>query len=560
MSLKKGNVLIAILVVLVFPALAVLSCRSTRPAPMAPRSPGKPLTFFNTADFSGSGVCAKCHSNLRDEAGNDCSTDTHWRSTMMANAAKDPYFLAKVSSEVLHNPGVREVIEDKCAVCHMPMARTQAKVDGQPVGLLEPGFLRPDHELHEAAIDGVSCTLCHQIEERDLGTDKTFSGDYHIDTTTTPPDRLSFGPFPEPMQGLMRDMSGFTPVQGDQVLDAGLCGACHTLYTPYLDAQGNVLGEFPEQTPYLEWKHSAYSSGSEQLTCQGCHMPEAVGGVRISNRPRLGFLQPRSPFAQHHFVGGNAFMINLLRANVDELGLTCSTEHLDGTLGRILNQLRNNTVELTVADAELAGDPLSLKLRLQNKAGHKLPAGFPSRRAWLHVKVVDANGQVVFESGKPRMDGTIMGAGADEDAAAYERHYDVISTAEEVQIYEAVMHDVDDRVTYTLLQAAGYLKDNRLLPRGFDKETADEDFATKGLAAVDQNFLGGVDEVTYQIQTRGHSGPFEVLVELLYQSISYGFIRDIEQYDTDLVKEFLGYYEQADKMPIVIATLEETVR
>jgi hypothetical protein len=559
MLLKRGYALIAVLVVVVLLALAVPSCRSTRPAPMGAGSPGKPLTSFTTADFSGSGICAKCHSDLQDQAGNDRSIDTHWRSTMMANAARDPYFLAKVSSEVVHNPGLREVIEEKCSVCHMPMAHTQAEVDGQTVAMLEPGFLDPDHQLHEAAMDGVACTLCHQIEDRDLGTDKTFSGEFHIDTTTTRPDLLTFGPFPEPMQGLMRDMCGFTPVHGDQVLDAGLCGACHTLYTPYLDAQGNVLGEFPEQTPYLEWKHSAYSSGSERLTCQGCHMPEAIGEGRISNRPRLGLLQPRFPFAEHHFVGGNAFMINVLKANVDELGLTCSTEQLDGTLGRILNQLRNNTVELAIADAELAGDTLSLRLRLQNKAGHKLPAGFPSRRAWLHVKVVDANGQVVFESGMPQVDGTIVGADADEDAAAYERHYDVISTAEEVQIYEAVMHDVDDRETYTLLQAAGYLKDNRLLPRGFDKETAGEDFATKGLAAVDKSFLGGVDEVTYQVDARGHSGPFEVLVELLYQSISYGFIRDIKQYDTDQVKAFLGYYEEADKMPIVIATLEETV-
>ena len=500
-----------------------------------------------------------CHTNLRDEAGNDRSIDTQWRSTMMANAARDPYFLAKVSSEVLHSPGLQDVIEDKCAVCHTPMARTQAKVERQPTALLEPGFLRSDHELHEAALDGVSCTLCHQIEHRDLGTDKTFSGDYQIDTTTAPPDRLSFGPFPEPVQGLMRDRSGFAPVQGDQVLDAGLCGACHTLYTPYLDAQGNVLGEFPEQTPFLEWKHSAYSSAGESLTCQGCHMPEAVGGVRISNRPRAGFLQPRSPFAQHHFVGGNAFMINLLKDNVDELGLTCSTEHLDGTLGRILSQLRNDTVEVTMADTELAGDALTLKLRLQNKAGHKFPAGFPSRRAWLHVKVVDGNGQLVFESGKPRANGTIVGVDADEDAAAYERHYEIISTEEQVQVYESVMRDLDDRVTYTLLKAAAYLKDNRLLPRGFDNQTAGEDFATKGLAAKDQNFVGGVDEVTYQVHSKGHPAPFKILVELLYQSISYGFIRDIEHYDTDLVREFLGYYQEADKMPIVIATLEETV-
>jgi hypothetical protein len=122
------------------------------------------------------------------------------------------------------------------------------------------------------------------------------------------------------------------------------------------------------------------------------------------------------------------------------------------------------------------------------------------------------------------------------------------------------MQDLDERVTYTLLEAADYLKDNRLLPRGFDKETADDDFRTKGLAAADDNFRGGGDQLTYQISVGGHPGPFEVSAELLYQSISHGFVRDIRQYDTDLVKDFLGYYDETDKMPLVVAAAELTVQ
>jgi hypothetical protein len=518
---------------------------------------GRPLAQFTTADFSGSGTCSLCHGLLFDEEFNDVSIDTHWRSAMMANAAKDPYFLAKVSTEIEHNPGLRTVLEDKCAVCHMPMAHTQARVDGQPLAMFEGGFLNPDNVLHEAAMDGVSCNLCHQIEDQGLATKETFSGGYIVDTSTEPPDRPAYGPFPDQFAQTMRALVGFTPVQGLQVEEAGLCGVCHTLYTPYLDDAGNVLGEFPEQTPLLEWQHSAYSEMG--MTCQSCHMPPAVGAVPISNKPNPPKIPERMPYSQHHFVGGNAFMLELFKANGEELGLTCSTEHLDGSLARVLKQLKDNTVELAVSDVEVGGDALSLALRLENKAGHKFPAGFPSRRAWLYVKVTDANGQVVFESGKPRVDGTIVGADADEDAVSFERHYDVISAEDEVQIYEVAMHDLDERVTYTLLEAAGYLKDNRLLPKGFDKETAGDDFATKGLAAVDESFVGGVDEVTYQISTKGHSGPFQVTVELLYQAIAYGFIRDLEQYDTDLAKEFLRYHEAADKMPIMVATLQQTV-
>lgn len=39
---------------------------------------------------------------------------------------------------------------------------------------------------------------------------------------------------------------------------SGNCATCHTLFTPYVDNEGNVAGEAPEQTPYLEWKNSIY--------------------------------------------------------------------------------------------------------------------------------------------------------------------------------------------------------------------------------------------------------------------------------------------------------------
>ena len=102
-----------------------------------------------------------CHEGLRDEAGTDVSLTTAWRSTMMANAAKDPVWQAKVSSEVARFPMLQAVIEKKRVSCHLPMARTQAEVEGQTVAAQGDGFFDPAHPLHEAGIEGVSCTLCH---------------------------------------------------------------------------------------------------------------------------------------------------------------------------------------------------------------------------------------------------------------------------------------------------------------------------------------------------------------------------------------------------------------
>jgi hypothetical protein len=41
----------------------------------------------------------------------------------------------------------------------------------------------------------------------------------------------------------------------------------------------------------------------------------------------------------------------------------------------------------------------------------------------------------------------------------YEPHYDVITKPGQVQIYEGIMLNTDNEVTYTLLRAAKYVKD-----------------------------------------------------------------------------------------------------
>ena len=520
---------------------------------------GLPLSNFSTADFAGSAICAVCHGGLADSAGRDVSIDAHWRSTMMANAATDPLWQAKVSSEVARNPQIRDVIESKCATCHMPMAYTQATVDDLPTRMLDEGFLNPQNSLHDAAMDGVSCTLCHQVQDEALGQDETYSGQFPIDHGTTRPDRIAFGPFPSPLLGPMRSMSGFIPEQARQISDPGLCATCHTLYTPVLDAAGEVVGQFPEQVVYLEWGHSAYGDGADQqTTCQQCHMPAAEGAVVISNRPRMGMLQPRRPFSQHHFVGGNAFMSGILASFVEELALTTSTARLADTLQRTVDQLEGMTARLTILNAVVEDDVLVIELMMENLAGHKLPGGFPSRRAWVHMIVSDGEGRVVFESGQPQPEGRIAGNDADEDDTRYEPHHEVIRSSDQVQVYEAVMGDVEGRVTHTLLRAARYLKDSRLLPRGFDKATAREDFAVQGNALSDEDFVGGSDSIVLEIGVAERSGPFTILVELLYQSVSYPFAQDLLTDDTTLVNRFERYYYAVDQDPIRLASARRT--
>jgi len=519
-----------------------------------PRNPAQNtvLSSFTTEDFSGAGVCAICHTNLFDELGNDVSNTTDWRSTMMANAATDPVWQAKVSSEIVRNPDLEAVIQDKCISCHQPMAYTQAEVNGTEQAMFGDGFLNPDNPLHVAAMDGVSCTLCHQVIEDNLGEEESFSGGFEIDASTNPPTRPIHGPYENPNQQLMQNQSGFTPEFAAHSGSPELCATCHNLYTPYVDAEGNILGEFPEQTPYTEWENSQF--GANETACQSCHMPQASGGVVISLMP--GNLPAREPFFKHYFVGGNAFMLRILSDWGADLGVTADKKHFDTTIARVKDQIGQRSAGLAVENLEIANNNLYATLKITPFTGHKFPTSFPSRRVWLHVTVTDAAGNLVFESGKHNLDGTITGNAADEDPMAYEPHYDLITVADQVQIYEPIMVNSDGDVTYTLLRAASYIKDNRILPNGTDKASLPTDIAVYGEASEDTNFIGGSDMITYQIDISNAQGPFTFNAELLYEPLSYRFMVDMFTDNTPEIDQFEGYYDETLKQPLLVATIE----
>ncbi|HOX04191.1 MAG TPA: hypothetical protein P5555_18040 [Candidatus Paceibacterota bacterium] len=515
---------------------------------------GLPLPSYQWPDFVGSANCAACHTGLQDAARNDVSIDTHWRSTMMANSARDPFWQAKVASEVSRNPHLQSVIEAKCATCHMPSARTQALGLSLPVAISGSGFLDPANALHSVAMDGVSCALCHQIADQALGQSESFSGGYTVDTTTASPDRLIYGPFPSPFTAQMRNNVGFTPVQGMHATNSALCGVCHNLWTPYVDAEGIVRGEFPEQMIYSEWEQSQYRRAPNARQCQDCHMPPAVGGVKLSNRGGPGLNMPaRSPFGQHFFVGANTLLLDLFTNQIAPLALTASSAHFSATRQRAIAQLEQQTARLMVAEIGVGSNELAVALVVSNLAGHKLPSGFPSRRAWLHVWISDGQGAVFFESGRPAPDGSIAGNDADVDPARCEPHRQVIDQPGQVQIYEAIMQDTGAAITHTLLRAASYRKDNRLLPAGFDKTTAGPEIVPTADPAADADFQGGSDRLTYRVKTAGHPGPFVVRAELLYQTLARGFADDLFRDTGSAAASFQAMFDAADRTPVAIA-------
>jgi len=126
------------------------------------------------------------------------------------------------------------------------------------------------------------------------------------------------------------------------------------------------------------------------------------------------------------------------------------------------------------------------------------------------VTVRDRNDRVVFESGKLQPDGSIAGNDNDADPHRFEPHYSRITNTEQVQIYEDILGDQKGQVTTGLLAATGYLKDNRLLPRGFNKQTDDRDIAVVGDALNDPNFRDGADRVRYSVELGDAQGPLRI--------------------------------------------------
>ena len=88
-----------------------------------------------------------------------------------------------------------------------------------------------------------------------------------------------------------------------------------------------------------------------------------------------------------------------------------------------------------------------------------------------------------------------------------------------------------------------YLKDNRLLPRGFEKASADRDIAVVGGAAQDADFTGGTDRVRYSVDVAGTDGPLQVDVELRFQSIGFRWADNLKKYDAAEPRRFVTYYD-----------------
>lgn len=528
--------------------------------------------------FATSKECALCHANspragaMRDERGAPIAPHGHWRSSMMGTSSRDPLWRAAVAAEIEATPSRRAEIEAACLRCHAPLAWAEAARAGEA----PPGLAVLEEESHrgELARDGASCTLCHRIAAEGLGEEASFSGGYRIDG-----EGRIFGPHEGVNTRPMRHHTDFVPARGEQILDPALCATCHTLFTEPFAPGGEVLeARLPEQTPYLEWRNSVFGDeGSAALpghaTCQDCHVPdESAGGIdietAIARNPGgrdFGFAREREPFGRHLLVGGNTLVTSMLRDEAARVHEGTPPEAFERTAELALRQLRRETTVVEVGPAKRRGKILTVTVSVENGAGHKLPTGHPSRRAWLRVTVHDAEGERVFSSGEFDERGRLVDAEgrplpSEEAGGPVQPHRAVIDGPQETALFESIMADVAGEPTFSLLRGATYLKDNRLLPRGWrDDRPGVEAIAPVGTAA-DPDFSSGGDTVLYRFRAPRRKGPYRVSAELLYQTLGSRYAAELFRSETSEALELRSRWESSDPRPVTVASAEATVR
>lgn len=498
--------------------------------------------------FATSNMCSNCHSldsqgiAQVDTFGNDINVFDDWSATMMANSAKDPFWRAKVSHEILINPAHSESIQTSCTSCHAPLGHYNAIFEGAEHYLID------DLLQDTFGLDGVSCGACHQQSEELLGD--LNSGDLRWDTS-----RVIYGPYLFPFEQPMELFVGYKPVWSEHINDAGLCASCHTLIVESVDLDGNPTGTtFVEQATYHEWLNSDYNT--MDISCQSCHVPQLNQKVIIADN--FGNLVGREPFGLHEFAGANTMMLQLMKENRAALGINATAANFDSTLSYTYIMLQEKTLDLTLEVKDINQDTLYFQLELKNKAGHKFPSGYPSRRAFVEFVVEDENGSTLFASGVLDSNYEVLG-----HDAVYEPHYQVINQEDQVQIYQLVNGDVNGDFSSVLERGFQALKDNRLPPLGFStSHTVYDTTQIAGLALNDPDFNKkdgvegtGKDVVHYHVPLNGYAGgDVNVYAKVWYQSLPPQWMAEMFAASTPEIETFRTMYDNANREAVLIAS------
>jgi len=501
-----------------------------------------------------------------------------WRASPMGLAGRDPIFFSQLQSETNNLPQFTTCIENTCLHCHGVMGQRQLAIDtpgqdtedckslfaiepppevpfGKPFELdMVTQWPNSDNSEFQKfgalARDGISCTACHHISDVNLGDEKTYTGNF----VTGPPDEI-FGPYEEdtiiPIP--MIHALGIGPLFADYFVgsdasSSDLCGTCHNILLPVFANDGTQLGASYEQTTHLEWLNSDFRpGGSDFLSCANCHMPTHFKGedlsFKIANIESSEFapttnslpdaditLTERDIFARHSLHGLNLFINEMFQQfpiilgarQIDYMTGTATVPSLITGQNSMIDMAQNETATVDIEVLEITPEGrIRAVVKVTNLVGHYLPSGVGFRRVFIELLVRDAEGNVLWASGRTDELGAIVNGTTDEvlpseqpvkfPDAPFQPHHQVIEREDQVQIYQELIKDSDGQLTTSFLRRIDTVKDNRIRPKGFNPEfylTFDSIFIQElaeihGRAKFDPHYfdpnLTGSDVIEYLI-------------------------------------------------------------
>lgn len=458
-----------------------------------------------TANLSNPSSCRTCHGDYATYAAYDT-----WAGSMMANAARDPLYLAALTVANQDIPGSGEL----CIKCHAP----RGWLAGRGIPTDQSALQLDDYE-------GVQCDFCHRLVPGAGG--ERFIGNGHFYVANDISQRGTLLDAQAPHQA---EYSAYH-------LESELCGVCHDVSNP-------LQNNFAVERTYTEWKNSAYAV--ESSTCQSCHLSRRENSYNSNNAN-----SPVRAVGQHDLVGGNTFIPQVLAGQYPGLGRQAAFEY---TAAKAREQLEK-AAEVTVAFDDRVDDSgvqllsvgrtNAVHVRVENLAGHKLPTGYPEgRRCWLEVEVEDASGAIVYHSGA--YDADTATRLDDPDLHTYE----VRLASGGVEGFHFVHTDQ-------------VLQDNRIPPRGF-KPTPQTQPVGRTYPVLDDGSLAHWDDVTYDIDIPDIAlGAGAVTVTLWYQTTSrqyIEFLRDENATDNN-GQEMYDLWQQYGKgAPVAMKTVRVPIQ
>ena len=408
--------------------------------------------------------CDSCHGNYDPLA----EPLERWAASMMGQSMRDP--LAVAALAVANQDAA--FAGDLCLRCHSP----GAWLEGRSTPTDGSAFVAKDFE-------GVSCHVCHRMVDPiyDPGVSPAsdqaiiaaltdpLNVDPHSGTMIIDPDDVRRGPFD--LVSFNRHDWAHSPYHSEALM----CATCHDVSNPVFSRQPdgtyalNALDtrapsdskydQFPVERTYSEWLMSAYAAGPVETggrfggaitavsTCQDCHQPDRVGaGCKAEKN------SPRPDLPSHNFHGGNTWLLKAVRALYDDSVTNLSEASVADSIAMTIDMLER------ASDLELSIESGTLRARVVNECGHKLPTGYPEgRRMWINVRFFDDLGAPIAERG------------AYDDATATLTTNDTVVFESKLgitqEVADATGHPTGESFHFAL--NSEILKDNRIPPRGY---------------------------------------------------------------------------------------------